>query len=162
MIPQQANAYSLLPAKSYTNAGTAKSQFSRDGYDYAKVMIHFGALATNADVPTVMKISESDDTVVTNAVAIVALTGGTQTSTSVGFVIPATAVLGESVVELNIDLRKRKRYLMLDITSGTTTVVFGAIVELGRAKQSPDTTATKSITNLQSSSTTACSLVVVA
>ncbi|MDD4890977.1 MAG: hypothetical protein PHU85_13735 [Phycisphaerae bacterium] len=78
--------------------------------------------------------------------AIVALTGGTATSASVGFVIPTTALAGGGIVEFQIDLRDRKRYLGLSITPGQSLVV-GAHADLFRSRESKDTAATRTLTN---------------
>lgn len=147
MISSQGDAMVGLPALSYSSGGTGHMQFSTQSYDYAFLDIGFGVLATNGGIPSVLKISEADDTT-SNITAVVALTGGTVVDASHGFIITPATALGGSVIELQIDLRKRKKYLTLDITNGTSTLIIDAKCRLTRAEQSADTAAAKSIANL--------------
>jgi hypothetical protein len=81
---------------------------------------------------------------------IVAFTGGTATSTSVGFVIGGdTTNTGETgVIEMQVDLKKRKRYLGLYIVAdqGATNYA-GGVAIFGRSGVSRDSATTKEITN---------------
>lgn len=121
-------------------------------YDYAIVRVFSGTQATTDPALTVLKLTESDDA--TTYSAITALTGGTAGNTSGFFVIPAATVSGVGAgIEIQIDLRKRKRYLKLNITPGTT-LVLGAHVELTRGKEAPLTAAQKSVSNSAATSVT--------
>jgi len=121
--------------------------FDTIGYDYAVVDVLLGTFTTTDPTLTTLKFTESDDTVLTNFAAITALTGGTAGNTSSNFVIPIAAVTGlGGAIQFQIDLRKRKRYLKLNATPGTTQVL-AAIAHLGRAEQAAITAAQKSVAN---------------
>src|SRR5262249_16658622 len=114
--------------------------------------------------PTVIKWQESDDTVATNFADISpGLVGGTQLGTSVGFVIPSQAVLGfGSIVQFQIDLRNRKRYLQCICQPGTSaTVNLSLNGQRARAEQLPVTAAQKSIKNFGATNSTSVAAVVV-
>lgn len=146
-IQNEANVV-MAPA-SYSAAGTSVFTFDTRGFRECEVDVIFGALATNGGVPSVCRITESDATVISNFTTI---TGGSATL--------AAAALGESVVKFQIDLRKRKRYLNLDLTNGTTALVIGAVARLKRPETAKYTAAQQSITNLSSTSTTAVNQIV--
>lgn len=146
-IQNEANVV-MAPA-SYSAAGTSVFTFDCRGFKECEVDVIFGALATNGGVPSVCRITESDATVISNFTTI---TGGSATL--------AAAALGGSVVKFQIDLRNRKRYLNLDLTNGTTTLVIGAVARLVRAETSKLTAAQQSITNLASTSATAVNQIV--
>lgn len=146
-IQNEANVV-MAPA-SYSSAGTSVFTFDCRGFKECEVDVIFGALATNGGVPSVCRITESDATVISNFTTI---TGGSATL--------AAAALGGSVVKFQIDLRNRKRYLNLDLTNGTTTLVIGAVARLVRAETSKLTAAQQSITNLASTGATAVNQIV--
>lgn len=126
----------VLQAKSYTAAGTALSAaLDTAGFDYATIDVALGTADTTAHQPTVLKLSESDDTT-TTVTDIVAFTGGTALSASVGYVIPAADTSNPQIVKMNIDLKKRKRYLRLAMTAATVQLVH-AQMNLHKAEQSP-------------------------
>lgn len=133
-----------LPPASFSNAGTALMSFDRSGFDYATVYVSVGALATNAATLAVVSLTECDTTVVSNF--------ATFTGSSVGGNW-AVATLGSSVGKFQVDLRARKRYIALNITNATTTVIIGAIARLTRGHTSRDTATAESISNI--SNTTA-------
>jgi len=109
----------VLVAKSYTAAGTALSgAIDCAGFDYLSLDVALGTADTTGHQPTVLKLSESDDTT-TTVTDIVAFTGGTATSASVGFVIPAADTSNPQIIKMNVDLKKRKRYLRLAMTAAT-------------------------------------------
>ncbi len=136
-----------MPAATAASNATQEMVIDCAGYDQANIYVNIGTHATNGTTLQALKMTESDTaTAATSQSAIVALTGGTATSSSVGFVIPTVAQAGRStIVEFQIDLRKRKRYVGLQITPGTTTVNVGAIARLTRSKQSADSAAEKSV-----------------
>lgn len=146
----------VQPPASVASTATTTMTFDTIGFDYAVVDVLLGTAATTDPTLTVLKFLESDDTVVTNRTAIVALTGGTATSTTAGFVIPAATATGVGgAIQFQIDLRKRKRYLTMNTTPGTTQVI-GAVVDLCRAEKARLTAAAKSITNRDATSVTGC------
>jgi hypothetical protein len=161
MISSNDKAMCVLPIASVATNATAYMSFSKVGnggekFDYANILFHIGAAATTSAVMTTLKLTESDTvTSASSMSAIVALTGGTATSSSVGFVIPTAQVAGGGLVEFQLDLRKRKKYLGLTATPAQTLVI-GATALLSRASESQDTTTDKRISNL--ANTTAVSV----
>ena len=145
-IQNEANVV-MAPAQ-LSSGGTAQMWFDRIGFDYAEVDVVCGVLSTSGGFPSVCRITESDATVISNFTTI---TGGSATM---------NASIGESVTKFQIDLRNRKRYINLDVTNGTTTLVVGAVARLIRAEQSKDTAAAQSVTNKASTATTAVSQIV--
>jgi len=154
-----------MPAATTATNATQSMVIDTKGYDQANIYVNIGTHATNGTTLQTLKVTESDTaTSISSQSAIVALTGGTATSTSVGFVIPTVATAGPgTIVEFQIDCRKRKRYLGLQITPGATTVNVGAIARLTRSKSSADSATEKSpSTNLSYTGATSCLKVVTA
>lgn len=124
-----------ITAQSVTNAATVTGNIDRLGYDYCEldVLLAGGNAATNN--PSVLKVSESDDTVVTNFADVTGLVGDT------GFTIPniGTDTAASTVVKMRLDLKKRKRYLKVSI-SPLTTELLCAIAQLGKAYEAPVST----------------------
>ncbi len=151
------------PATCATNA-TQTLSFATPGYGRAIVDILVGTHATNGAAIGTLKFSESDTVTSPSSMTdIAALTGGTATSTSVGFVIPGASALGAgAVLEFQIDLRKRKKYLGLSITPGTTTMNIGVITRLCEETHDSAESATEksAVTNYALTSATNCALVV--
>lgn len=98
------------------------------GKKYREVIINVITATVSAtnDYPTTLKLQESDTTTTTDFVDIVAATGGTATSTSVGFVLPSTptntATNMQPYVTYHLDTRKRKRYIRAVIAPSTTQI----------------------------------------
>lgn len=149
MIHAQKGAIAMTPALTTASNATQTMHIDTKGYDYAKCLINVGTHSTTGTGIQTITFSESDTiTSPSSMTDIVALTCGTATSTSVGVLIPAVTVLGfGAVLEFDIDLRKRKRYLGLEITPGTTTVNVSATIECTREEQSADTATEKSLSN---------------
>jgi len=141
---------------------TQSQSFSRAGYDHAIVQVLVGTHATDGDPIGTLTISESETVTSPSSMTdIVAFTGGTETSASVGFVIPDETKTGPgAMLEFHIDLQKRKKYIGIELTPGTTTMNVGIITRLTRGNESDDTAAQKSaVTNNNASSATQCALV---
>jgi hypothetical protein len=139
MILQQNFKYTLpINASSTTNAGTASGNIDTLGFDYVSIAILCPTSDAVSNNPSVLKLSESDDTVVTNFADVSGFVGDTD------FTIPncytaATQITGPLAV-LNVDCKARKRYLKVSI-SPLTTQIFTAVAMLGRPEQSPNSTA---------------------
>ncbi len=123
----------LIGSQGMTNSATVTANFDTiDGTtgtkgDYATILLNLGSeINTNAIGPT-LSILESDDTVVTNFATITA----DRSAEDITGAVPGI---------YNIDLRGRKRYLRLSVTTETTTndnVEVGAVGLLSRNKQDP-------------------------
>lgn len=133
----------MLEAASETNGGTITSnKLDTKGFGRARIMV-WGTTAATNKAPTTFKLSEADDTT-TSITDIVAFTGGTATSASVGFVIPTPeGTQSDSTYKpyavFDVDLRGRKRHLTLTIVP-TTTQTYFAIAELVKGQEDPNTT----------------------
>ncbi len=107
-------------------------------YNFCQLTLKEATADVVSNKPTVLKITEGDTTVLSDAAAIVEFTGGTATSTSVGFVIATANTSATTLTTFNIDLRGRKRYLFLSV-SPATTQINGAWGVLGRGQEAPST-----------------------
>jgi len=129
----------VINQASTTNAATASGNVDTLGFDHLELDVLMATSNAATNNPSVLKLSESDDTVVTNFADITAAVGdGTG-----GFTIPnaETAATNEPYgVKFNVDLRGRKRYLKLSV-SPLTTQVITAIANLTRADEAPITAA---------------------
>ena len=129
--PQKQTLSLLLASASQTNSATRTANLDCIGADYATIIMNFASeLNTNAVGPT-LSLQESDDTVVTNFATIVA----NRTDED---------LVAAKVVRYDIDLRARKRYLRLSVTTPTATndnVTMGAQALLSRKELSPTNTA---------------------
>ena len=160
------NGIAVIPLMTLSAAGTAKAgSWDTKGYDTANIFIQaYNLSAASSGVLSSVILSESDTvTSATSQTDIVAFTGGTATSTSVGFVIGGdTTNTGQTgIIEMQVDLKKRKRYLGLYIVAdqGATNYA-GGVASFGRAETSKDTLAKKLITNNHNTMAGAVNLVV--
>ena len=147
---QKGAAGVLLQPFTLTASGTTSQAFlDCKGFRYATIDVFRGTMGTGGAKPTALSLSECDSTSTSLFADIVAFTGGTATSATVGFVIPTHVTTAGILVRFGVDLTKRKRYLMLNMTEGTATYyrIIGAIVNLTKEEQSCETTTTKAITN---------------
>ena len=133
MFPlQNAGAVAVIaPASTATNA-TASGNVDTLGYDEVKVCALLDSAAATSSNPSVLKLSESDDTVVTNFSDITGFVG----DATDGFTVPAADTDDPQVVELNVDCRARKRYLKVSITPAGAAQIVGAVAVLGKADDS--------------------------
>lgn len=118
----------IIVGRAITNNATASASIDTNGADYATIIVNLSSQAnTNAVGPTI-SLLESDDTVVTNHATVTAdITG-------------ATAATGKPIV-YGVDLRGRKRYLRLTVSTATATndnlVGASADLLLSRLKSGP-------------------------
>jgi len=144
-----------MPPTLQTAAGTTELAFSKldangQPYDYANWYINLGTQVTNCSAVHISEvlIAESDTvTSPSSMTTIVAFSGSATTDATHGWTIPAVLYTGKGgVCELQMDLRKRKKYLGAIITgaaaaSNVTTI--SAVVLLSRGKESRDSKAQK-------------------
>ncbi len=112
MLQERLGKHTLLIApQAMTNSATVTANFDRNsvlGADYAEIVVSLASeINTNAIGPTI-SLLESDDTVVTNFATV------TANQDDVDITAAAQVVYG-------VDLRARKRYLRLSVTTETTT-----------------------------------------
>jgi len=119
----------LIAPKAQTNSETTTANLDTQGAGYATIRVAFASeLNTNAVGPTLV-LSHSDDTVVTNFATL-----DTQT---------ATDLVAAKEVFYGVDLKGKKRYLRLAVTTATATndnVTFAAIATLSDLEDAPNGT----------------------
>jgi len=108
----------VLDARGVTAGATASATFEHARFGFVSLDIYGSSVAAATNRPSTIMLSESDTTEATAFEAIASLVG----DGSHGFVIPNwyTSTATRQVVKINIDLRTRKRYLLLSITPRTT------------------------------------------
>ena len=114
----------IVQPVSTASGATTTITIDRLGYDECIIVASIGTAADTA-LPLAMAVTECDTSNGSYA-AIVALTGGTATSTSAGFVMPATTATTATTTAhglFQIDCKARKRYLQCSMTPGTVAVV---------------------------------------
>ena len=125
-----------------TNGANVTAAIDTLGFDYADITVILGTANTTSNKPSVLTISESDDT--TTNTSTFGCTGGTD------FTIPVADTSNPNVYNFLLDCRYRKRYLTLSVTPRTTQEAF-MHAELGGgawASELPQGT-TKSSAHLQ-------------
>jgi hypothetical protein len=119
------------------------------GYDYVKFLVTQGAAAgsTAGNQHVAMEIQESDDTNASN-LAVISAFQGSSTGAGKAFIIPipvtaAGATYNTKLVEMNMDLRGRKRYLACSLLAGAVgePVAVHAILTRAERVDPADTTA---------------------
>lgn len=126
----------LLVPQTETSAQTVTANLDCKGHKSVDITVIIGTqVNTNAVQPNV-KLSESDDTVVTNFADVSGLS--------------TTALSASGSVRFNVDLRKRKRYLKLTVNTGTATnddIKVAALAILDRSEELPESTASAEMGN---------------
>ena len=140
MLPQQKQTIVISQA-STTNAATATGNIDTLGFDFLTLDVITSTSNDTTNNPSVLKLSESDDTVVTNFADVSGAVGDTD------FTIPASVTQGNWGMKFNVDCRARKRYLRLS-ASPLTTQVITAIANLSRGDEAPTNTTSANVTAL--------------
>jgi len=152
MLPQLKSTW-VANAVSATNAATMTSaNIDTLGFDWCTIDILAStqSASTQAGSPSVLKIQESDTTVVTSFVDVVGFRGASATATNVDFVVGIGYIAttsGLNAYKFNVDCRARKRYLNI-VASPTTTQTFSVVANLGRGEQAPITATKANVLNL--------------
>ena len=137
MLPFRSIVHSqLIAARAVTNNATVTANLDTNGADYATIIVNLSSeLNTNAVGPTI-QLLESDDTTASNFATVTAN-------------ITGDAVAAKPIV-YGVDLRGRKRYLRLSISSATATndhFTASAEAVLSRVKVAPAGTTGVTSTN---------------
>jgi hypothetical protein len=133
------NSKAFLALNSVTSSvgETVTCRIDTLGYDFCTLNLVMSSTAASSNQPTILKVSQGATTTAASAADIVRLTGGTATSTTVGYVIPAAqtnSTLAAQALKFNIDLRGKQRYLFLTV-GVATTISLTAFGELVRGEQ---------------------------
>lgn len=133
MMPLQNTATKVaIKPQSVTSGATAAGNVDTLGYEEAAVDVALDSQASTTSNPSVLKLMESDDTETTNFANITGFVG----DATDGFTIPAAGGAAPTIVRMNVDLRGRKRYLRVVVSPDGATQLLGAVVTLGKAKDS--------------------------
>jgi hypothetical protein len=137
MLPFRSIVHSqLIAARAVTNNATATANLDTNGADYATIIVNISSEAnTNAVGPTI-QLLESDDTTASNFATVTAN-------------ITGDAIAAKPIV-YGVDLRGRKRYLRISISSATATndnFTASAEAILSRVKVGPSGTTGVTSTN---------------
>jgi hypothetical protein len=156
-------AHVATAAASVATNATQSLSFDTSGFDFANAKVLVGTNVTTSAVFTTLKWSESDTVTSPSSMTdIVALTGGTATSASAGFVLPTgTAIEGGGVAaEFQMDLRNRKKYVGCQVTPAQDPSLI-VCIDCDLTKDiSADSTTTKAVTNLAATSVSSCAKIV--
>ncbi len=133
------------PVASINGAGAAALVIDTLGFQYLEIWMMLGALA--ADM-TALKLQESDvkasATTLTSGVDISGTVFVTDTNDAGGATAyPTTASDANKIYKWEIDLRGRKRYILLVATAGAGATYIAALAELSRGAQVPTLAADK-------------------
>lgn len=138
------------PVASISGASAAALVIDTYAFDYLELWVLLGALA--ADM-TALKLQESDV-----KASATALTGGVDISGTIfatdandagsTSVLPTTASDANKIYKFEIDLRGRKRYILLVATAGAGATYISALAELGRGQQMPTSASDKNVAQL--------------
>jgi len=169
MINANEGKTAISPGIAVTNA-TAEHTLDIDtsGSDQLNVYITCGTHNSATEAIDTVSVYESDTvTQATSMTLIAALSSGaTATSTSASNILPLAAVqaLGGVVQELQIDLRKRKKYIGIAVQSGAVAAgcSVGILARLTRNEQSADTAAQKDQEDLGATNVSGCMQVITA
>ena len=107
----------LFSTTAITSTHTVTAYVDTQGYDYCTIDIH-QTTEVGPTQTTALAIRESDTTTsaATDGTAIEAFTGGAAiVAGTSGFVLPTPLSDAQNIHRFNIDLRGRKRYLMMHI-----------------------------------------------
>lgn len=112
----------LLNSASVATNATATANVDTKGFDSARIVV----FASTTNIPTVLKVEQSDTTDATNFVTVGA-TGGTDFTLAGA---PATSTNPLAVFDFNTG--GLRRYLRVSMTPATSAANVVAIAELGR------------------------------
>ena len=155
-----------MNALATTNATALKAlSFDTLGFDNLNLYIACGSHNSATQGVTELLVSDSDtETAAGSMTDIAALCSATETSTSASNVLPAAAIMavGGIITELQIDLRKRKRYIGVEVKTGAVAagMPVSVVGRLTRSGQSADTAAEKAGIDLADTDYSGCMAVV--
>jgi hypothetical protein len=117
LMKAQCNTIPMFEGKTMTSAGTVFGQCDTmpggDKYNSAIIELVAGTVNQAETAITTLKLVESDTamTALTDGTAITQFQGAAATSTSAGFVLPPLSSTKQTVLQFNVNLTGRKRYL---------------------------------------------------
>ena len=167
MIPSNEGKMAISPGIAVTNATALHTlDIDTSGSDQANVYVSCGTHNSGTEAIDTVSVYESDTiTQATNMELIAALSSGaTATSTSASNILPLAAVmaLGGVIQEIQIDLRKRKKYVGIAVQSGPVAAgcSINTMARLTRNEQSADSAAQKDQEDLGATNISGCMQVI--
>lgn len=124
----------IIPQSVATTA-TASASMDTLAFEYLSVDVLLDTQAAVSSNPAVLELSEGDTTTGFTTVAAFVGDGGS------GFTIPDADTSDAQMIVLNLDLKKRKRYIKIAIKPAGTAQLLAASYHLTRANEMPDTAA---------------------
>jgi hypothetical protein len=120
---QKTKSVAAILGTGVTNGETVTARFDTLGFANLSLDVILGTSNTVSNKPSTLKLSESDDTVVTNFADIATFANGTSTG---NYTMPNANTSNPNIYRFDVDLRGRKRYLLLTVTPLTTQAVVAA------------------------------------
>jgi hypothetical protein len=167
MIHANEGKTAIVPGLAVTNATSTQTlDIDTSGSDQCNVYIIAGTHNSATEAINSVSVYESDTvTQATSMTLIPALSSGaTATSTSASNILPLAAVqaLGGVVQEIQIDLRKRKKYLGIALNVGNVAAgpPIVTMARLTRNEQSADSATEKDQEDLGSTNVSGCMQVI--
>lgn len=166
MINSNEGKTAISPGIAVTNA-TAEHTLDIDtsGSDQLNLYISCGTHNSSTEAIDTVFVYESDTvTQATNMTKIAALSSDTATAATTDNILPTAAVmaLGGVIQEIQIDLRKRKKYVGVAVISGPVAAgcSIGILGRLTRNEQSADSAAQKDQLDLGATNVSGCMQVI--
>ena len=166
MIHANEGKTAISPGIAVTNA-TAEHTLDIDtsGSDQLNLYISCGTHNSATEAIDTVSVYESDTvTQATSMELIAALSSGTATSTSASNILPTAAVmaLGGNIQEIQVDLRKRKKYVGVAVVSGVVAAgcSIGILGRLTKNEESADSAAEKDKEDLGATTVSGCMQVI--
>lgn len=150
-----------------TNATAVHSlDIDTSGSDQLNLYVFCGSHNSATEGIDTVSVYESDTvTQATSMTLIAALSSGaTATSTSASNILPLAAVqaLGGVIQEIQIDLRKRKKYMGIAVQTGVVAagMPYGCLARLTKNEESADSAADKDQEDLGATNISGCMMVI--
>ncbi len=162
MLPMNEGLNVPLVRLATTNATALhRMSFDTKNSDALNLYVMIGSHDSDTQGITEITISDDDsDTSASNQTGIATLSSGTQTSATFGNVLPTAALMavGGCVNEIQIDLKKRKRFIGVEIKSAAVAAGMAVCVlaRLTRNDESRDSATQKSGIDLADTDVTGC------
>lgn len=139
MVPES-DLVIMYPASTQLGDGLVTASLDTQGYDFVDIIGADGTYTSGSRQPTTLRIGQSPTapTAQADCTNLTSFTGGTETSTSVGFVIGTWSTNQANGFHFKVDLRGVDRYLCLEYDVVATAIAHLAVYAMmGRADASP-------------------------
>lgn len=136
-VPQQSNKTTMVIAPiTETVGGSITATFDTLGFAHMVVRVVLSTQLSTKDALDQLKLTEGTDTNAATAIPAFTGTTNTVTTTDSGFILPVGVTTVGQIFELDVDIRKRQRYIKLTVDPDTT-VGISATVTFDRGEKQP-------------------------